>query len=108
MILTVVDYFSKVVHFVALPKLHSAKETANQLVFLVFCLHGIPLDIVSDKVHSLFLMSGKPFAKPWEPLSAYAMVFIHIRMVKQKEQTRTWRLLYDASLPLIPPPGGPI
>lgn len=84
MILTVVDYFSKVVHFVALPKLHSAKETANQMVFLVFCLNGIPLDIVSDEVHSLFLMSGNLFAKPWEPLSAYAMVFIHIRMIKQR------------------------
>ena len=41
-ILTVVDRFSKMVHFVALPKLPSVAETA------VVPLHGIPQNIVSD------------------------------------------------------------
>uniref|UniRef100_A0AAQ4QR85 Gypsy retrotransposon integrase-like protein 1 n=1 Tax=Gasterosteus aculeatus aculeatus TaxID=481459 RepID=A0AAQ4QR85_GASAC len=48
-ILTIVDRFSKAVHFVPLPKLPSALETANLLVLHVFRLHGIPLDIVSDR-----------------------------------------------------------
>lgn len=48
-ILTIVDQFSKVVHFVTLPKLPSALETANLLIQHVFRLHGIPLDIVSDR-----------------------------------------------------------
>ncbi|KAK7887001.1 hypothetical protein WMY93_026622 [Mugilogobius chulae] len=48
-ILTVVDRFSKSVHFIALPKLPSALETADLLVLHVFRLHGIPLDIVSDR-----------------------------------------------------------
>uniref|UniRef100_A0AAQ4Q2C6 Integrase catalytic domain-containing protein n=1 Tax=Gasterosteus aculeatus aculeatus TaxID=481459 RepID=A0AAQ4Q2C6_GASAC len=48
-ILTIVDRFSKAVHFVPLPKLPSALETANLLVLHVFGLHGIPLDIVSDR-----------------------------------------------------------
>lgn len=47
-ILTIVDRFSKAVHFVPLPKLPSALETANLLVQHVFHLHGIPQDIVSD------------------------------------------------------------
>ena len=48
-ILTIVDRFSKSAHFVALPKLPSAQETAEKLVREVFRLHGTPLDIVSDR-----------------------------------------------------------
>ena len=47
-VLTIVDRFSKAVHFVPLSKLPSALETANLLVLQVFRLHGIPQDIVSD------------------------------------------------------------
>lgn len=48
-ILTIIDRFSKAGHFVALPKLPTALETANLLVDHVFRLHGIPHDIVSDR-----------------------------------------------------------
>ncbi|KAK9533156.1 hypothetical protein VZT92_008305 [Zoarces viviparus] len=48
-ILTIVDRFSKAVHFIPLPKLPSAMETADLLVLHVFRLHGIALDIVSDR-----------------------------------------------------------
>uniref|UniRef100_A0A3P9J974 Gypsy retrotransposon integrase-like protein 1 n=1 Tax=Oryzias latipes TaxID=8090 RepID=A0A3P9J974_ORYLA len=48
-VLTIVDRFSKSVHFVPLPKLPSALETANLLVQQVFRLHGLPQDIVSDR-----------------------------------------------------------
>ena len=48
-VLTIVDRFSKAVHFVPLSKLPSALETANLLVLHVFWLHGIPQDIVSDR-----------------------------------------------------------
>ena len=41
--------FSKMVHFAALPKLPSAAETADLLVSHMVRLHGIPLDIVSDR-----------------------------------------------------------
>lgn len=48
-ILTVVDRFSKVEHFVPLPKLPTTLETANLLIQHVFRLHGILRDIVSDR-----------------------------------------------------------
>ena len=48
-ILTVVDRFSKAVHFIPLPKLPSALETAELLVQHVIRPHGIPRDIVSDR-----------------------------------------------------------
>lgn len=46
-ILIVINRFSKAVHFIALLKLPSAKETSDLLVQHIFRLHGIPSDIVS-------------------------------------------------------------
>ena len=48
-ILTIVDRFSKMVHFVPLPKLPSAKELAEIMLSNVFRLHGLPKDVVSDR-----------------------------------------------------------
>ena len=48
-ILTVVDRFSKMVHFIPLSKLPSAKETAELVLQNIFRLHGLPTDIVSDR-----------------------------------------------------------
>lgn len=48
-VLTVVDRFSKMVHFIALPKLPSAKETAETMLNHVFRIHGFPRDVVSDR-----------------------------------------------------------
>ena len=45
--MTVVDRFSKAIHFLPLPKLPSEMETGELLVQHVFRLHG--LDIVSDR-----------------------------------------------------------
>ena len=46
---TVVDRFSKMAHFIALPKLPSAKEMAEVMLREVFRIHGFPRDIVSDR-----------------------------------------------------------
>lgn len=48
-ILTIVGRFSKAAHFIGLPKLPTARETVVLLTNHVFRLHGIPLDIVSDR-----------------------------------------------------------
>ena len=48
-ILTIIDRFSKAAHFIALPGLPSARETAELMVSQVFRIHGIPADIVSDR-----------------------------------------------------------
>lgn len=48
-ILTLVDRFSKMAHFVPLPKLPSAKETAEIMLAQVFRLHSLPQDVVSDR-----------------------------------------------------------
>ena len=48
-ILTIVDRFSKMVHFVPLPKLPSATELAEVMLSNVFRLHGLPKDVVSDR-----------------------------------------------------------
>ncbi len=48
-VFTVVDRFSKFARYLPLPKLPTAKETAELLVSVVFTVHGLPLDIVSDR-----------------------------------------------------------
>lgn len=48
-ILSIVDRFSIAAHFIALEKLPTATETTQILTDHVFQLHGIPLDIVSDR-----------------------------------------------------------
>ncbi len=48
-ILTVVNRFSKAAHFIPLPKLPSACETAQVMVDHVFKIYGLPSDIVSDR-----------------------------------------------------------
>ena len=48
-VLTVVDRFSKAAHFIPLPKLPSAKETAQVVIDQVFRIHGLPMDVVSDR-----------------------------------------------------------
>lgn len=48
-ILTIIDRFSKAMHFVPLSKLPLALETTNLLGLHVFKQHGIPVDIVSDR-----------------------------------------------------------
>lgn len=48
-ILVVVDRFSKAARFIPLPKLPSAKETAELIISHVFRVFGIPQDIVSDR-----------------------------------------------------------
>ena len=48
-VLTIIDCFSKAVHYVPLPKLPSVLETADLLTNHVFKLYGIPIDIVSDR-----------------------------------------------------------
>ena len=48
-IMTVVDRFSKACHFVPLPGLPSAQETAKLMIHHIFRLHGLPRDVVSDR-----------------------------------------------------------
>lgn len=48
-VLTVIDRFSKMAHYIPLPKLPSARETAEVVLSNVFRLHGLPQDVVSDR-----------------------------------------------------------
>ncbi|KAK2889879.1 hypothetical protein Q8A73_018179 [Channa argus] len=62
-ILTIIDCFSKAVHFVPLPKLPTATETAELLTQHVLRLHGIPRDIVSDRGPQFVSQVWKAFCK---------------------------------------------
>uniref|UniRef100_A0A8C7VPF1 Integrase catalytic domain-containing protein n=1 Tax=Oncorhynchus mykiss TaxID=8022 RepID=A0A8C7VPF1_ONCMY len=60
-ILKVVDRFSKAAHFLPLAKLPSAKETAQLMVQHVFRIHGLPVDMVSDRVPQFSSQLWKAF-----------------------------------------------
>lgn len=62
-VLTIVDRFSKAAHFIPLPKLPSARETADLLVLHLVRLHGIPTDIVSDRGPQFTSQVWKSFCK---------------------------------------------
>ena len=62
-ILTVVDRFSKAVHFIPLPDLPSAKETARVMIYHVFKMHGLPVEVVSDRGPQFTSCFWKAFCK---------------------------------------------
>ncbi|KAL2078839.1 hypothetical protein ACEWY4_024583 [Coilia grayii] len=62
-ILTVVDRFSKMAHFIPLAKLPSARETAQAVQLHIFRLHGIPTDVVSDRGPQFTSMFWKEFCR---------------------------------------------
>lgn len=61
--LTIVDSFSKTAHFIALPKLPSACESAQLLIKHVVWIHGIPTDKVSDRGPQFISQVWKAFCK---------------------------------------------
>ena len=61
-ILTVVNRFSMMVHFIPLSKLPSAKETAELVLQNIFRLHGLPTDIISDRGPQFISMFWKEFS----------------------------------------------
>lgn len=50
MVLTVVDWFSKAAHFIPLPKLPSARETATAVIDHVFRIHGLPREERANQI----------------------------------------------------------
>lgn len=62
-VLTIVDRFSKIVHYVPISKLPSAFETANLLILHVFRIHCIPKDIVSDRGPQFISQVWKAFCR---------------------------------------------
>lgn len=66
-ILTIIDRFSKMAHFVPLQKLPSAKEMAQLLIHHMFRLHGLPIDVVSDQGPQFSSIFWKEFCGTFRP-----------------------------------------
>ena len=101
-ILTVVTRFSKSFHFIPLPNLPSAKETTN----LMLMLHGLPVEVVSDRDHNSRPVSERPFVSCLlVPLSVYPLVFISRVTARPRERISNWRRCCTAWLPRTLPSG---
>ncbi|XP_054645991.1 uncharacterized protein LOC129188890 [Dunckerocampus dactyliophorus] len=62
-VLNIVDRFSKMAHFIALPGLPTSLDTARLLVRHIFRIHGIPTNIVSDRGPQFTSRVWKAFCK---------------------------------------------
>ncbi len=107
-ILVVADRFSKAARFIPLPKLPSAKETAELLMNHVFRVFGIPLDIVSDRGPQFSFRFWGAFCKlvgATASLSKWGS--IQSLMAILNGLTRIWRPLCGVWRPITPPFGLP-
>lgn len=103
-ILTMVDCFSKAVHFVPLPKLPSSAKTGDLLVRHVFRLHSFPIDIASDQGPQFTSQVWSAFCAALEPLWVSHLGIICSPMVKRSGPIRVWRM--PCFLQFVPTLGG--
>lgn len=101
-ILTIVDHFSKCVHWVPLPNLPSALETTNHLDSHVSSYMAYLRALSQTEDPSLPLKCGQHSANPLELPPVYPRVTIPNQTVKQSEPIRAWRQRCSASLPNTP------
>ena len=69
-ILVVVDKFSKFAHFIALKHPFMAKTVAQLFLDNVYCLHGLPTSIISDRDKISPVSFGRPYLRQLVLLSA--------------------------------------
>lgn len=86
-ILTIIDRFSKVVHFVPLIKLHSSLETGHLLVNHVVHVHDIPQNIVSDR-------DPQFNSQVWKGSVSHLIIICRL-MARRSGLIRTWNLTYS-------------
>lgn len=73
-ILTIIDWFSKAAHFVALPKLFTAIEMAQLLTTHVFSSMAFQRTSSQTEDPNLTLRYGGSSAPPWAQRSVYLLV----------------------------------
>lgn len=89
-ILTVIDQFSKAVHFVLLPKLPLASETAHLWCSMDSDYTGFPRTLCQTEVRSFHHKYGDPFARPWEHRPVCVTATTLSQMDRRNGRTRTW------------------
>ncbi len=104
-VLTVVDRLSKMAHFLPLPKLPSAKETAEIMLQKVFRIYGFSEDIVSDRGPHSHLSFGRSSVACSGLPSASPLVFIPSLMDNLRGSTKSWRRVFVSLLLSTPPLG---
>lgn len=99
-IFVVVDRLSKMAHFLPLKSTPSAMETAQVFIREIVRLHGVPMNIVSDRGFSSLPDSGKLCVKPLKSKDPCPPPTIPRPMDRQRGPIRRWSSISDAS-PLL-------
>src|SRR4051812_22882722 len=81
-IFTVIDQLSKVAHFLRVRESITASQLAYLYVSKIVSLHGVPLEINSDRGSLFTSRFWESFQMLWEPISPLALPFIPSQVVK--------------------------
>jgi hypothetical protein len=86
--MVVVDRFSKMANFIALPKTEMAKDSAQAFLKEVWKLHRLPESIISDQDAKWTMSSRTDYEVSWELRRGCLRHFILRRTDKRKELTK--------------------
>lgn len=103
-VLTVVDWFSKAVHVIPLPKLPSAREARplSLIIYFTFITSHRMWSLTGDP--NLFPNFGESFVSFVRQMLVFPLVFTLRAMVRQRGPTKTWsRCCVVWSLRIHPP-----
>uniref|UniRef100_A0A8C5MK70 Gypsy retrotransposon integrase-like protein 1 n=1 Tax=Leptobrachium leishanense TaxID=445787 RepID=A0A8C5MK70_9ANUR len=95
-VLTVVDRFSKMAHFIPVPKLPTAKELAVVFAREIVRIHGVPSEIVSDRGAQFVSRFGGFSVRRWGCDWPSLQHIIHKLMGQQRGQIRVSSSTYVA------------
>ena len=96
-IFIVIDRLSKVAHFLPVRESITASQLADLYVSRIVSLHGVPLEINSDR-GSLFTSRLKVFKMLWELISPLVQLSTLSLVVKSKGLTKSWKTCSDLVL----------
>ena len=104
-VLTVMDRFSKMARIIPLPKLPSAKETAEVTMNQVFRVHGFPKDIVSDRGPQFVSRFLEGVLQAHRSYGQPDLGTTRRRTARPNALISRWKLVSGAWSPRIPPHG---
>ncbi len=87
-VLTLVDWSSKATHFIPLPKIPSARETSVGVIDQIFRIHGLPMEVLSDRGPQFISKFFKEFCRLLGRLLVFLQVIIPRVMVRRSGPTK--------------------
>ena len=95
-VFTIVDRMSKMAHFIPIPKIPDAEETASLFLREVVRLHGLPNEVISDRGSQFVSNFWNAYWNCWISSNVYRVLITHNQMVNPNEPIRFFNNISDA------------